>query len=358
MSFTLAVIGGFLVTVTLLPLLRVQHYVVRSWDFPRLQIATLLLATLIVGLSLGLGQDPVNRFILIVLGLCLLLQAWWIWPYLPLVRREVVPPRQHDPDRSIRILTANLLQSNRRAAEFLALVRQAQPDVVIALEADAWWQAQLDTLHAAGFTEALKRPQDNLYGMLLYSRLPLTGTSIEYLVEPGVPSMHAVATLRCGETLRLHALHPAPPSPSENETSAPRDAELVLVGRHVARARRPAIVMGDLNDVAWSATTRLFRKLSGMLDPRVGRGLYCSYHAKIPFMRWPLDHLFHTPEFNLNRIRRLPRFGSDHFPLLIDLQLAADAGRNGNQSGPQADPEEQAWAAELLEGETAPDDMS
>jgi hypothetical protein len=79
------------------------------------------------------------------------------------------------------------------------------------------------------------------------------------------------------------------------------------------------IVAGDLNDVAWSHTSRLFRRLSRLVDPRVGRGFYNSYHAQCVWMRWPLDHVFYSPDFLLRGLRRLPAFGSDHFPLLIEL---------------------------------------
>ena len=88
----------------------------------------------------------------------------------------------------------------------------------------------------------------------------------------------------------------------------------------------PSIVMGDLNDVAWSHTTRRFQRLSGHLDPRVGRGFYNTFHAQVPVWRWPLDHLFHSARFRLVEMVRLPDIGSDHFPMLFRLALATTNG--------------------------------
>ena len=345
MLLALAIFNGLLAVATLLPLWRHPHYLVRGWDFPRRQIAVALMAAITVQLVAGRWHSPAELIVLGVAVLSAVVQLWWIAPYFTMAPNEVARARDQDRQRSIRLVTGNVLQTNRRADDFLALVRQADPDIVIALEADTWWQAKLDELETEGYTHTMKCPLDNLYGMVVYSRLPFSGASTEFLIEDGIPSMHAIVTLRSGEKVRLHVLHPPPPSPSENETSRTRDAELVIVAKSVRHARLPAIVTGDLNDVAWSETTRLFRKISGMLDPRVGRGTFSSYHAKYPFMRWPLDHLFHSRHFCLNEIHRLAEFGSDHFPLLIDLQLD-DTQSDKNDDGISADAEEHAWATE------------
>jgi endonuclease/exonuclease/phosphatase (EEP) superfamily protein YafD len=117
--------------------------------------------------------------------------------------------------------------------------------------------------------------------------------------------------------------------------------------------REPIIVAGDFNDVAWSHTTRLFQRLSGLLDPRVGRGLYNTFHADHPLLRFPLDHLFHSNHFTLGSFRRLRHIGSDHFPIYVELNL--------NSEGPARQPKPSPEQGDLRESEAllaAPDEGS
>lgn len=82
---------------------------------------------------------------------------------------------------------------------------------------------------------------------------------------------------------------------------------------------RPTIVAGDLNDVAWSHASELFRRLSRLLDPRIGCGLLPTFKANYKWLRGPLDRVFHSAHFRLQTLKRLNYTGSDHFPIYIRL---------------------------------------
>lgn len=312
---------GLLVVLTFLPLWKNPAWWVRGLDFPRLQLCVLAFV-LLIGQGLLLSYSNFFQVLISVLStICLAYHGWWIFPYTRLWRREV---KSADPgaDRPrISVMAANVLTPNRQADKLKALVREHSPDVLVTLETDQWWEDQLAEM-ADEYPYSIRCPLDNLYGMHVWSRLELENAEIRYLVEDDKPSMHANVRLNDQLAIRMHFLHPAPPSPTENDESTERDVELLVVAKSVQddRADTPVIVTGDLNDVAWSANTRLFRKISGLLDPRVGRCMVNSFHAQHWFLRWPLDHLFHSHHFQLVRIQRLPEFGSDHFPVLVELQ--------------------------------------
>ncbi|MAD77487.1 MAG: endonuclease [Rheinheimera sp.] len=343
-----------LALLTLLPLWRFEAWWVRGLDFPRLQLA--VLAVVIVVLQLlftDLTQFNQWSMLLISSG-CLLFQLWWILPYTPLFSKEVMATAADSTSPCIAILNSNVLGPNRNAQALIDLVKQHQPDILVTLESNSWWQQQLDQL-SDSYPHSVKCPLDNLYGMHVYSRLPLHNASLQFLVEEGVPSIHAEAELTDGSRIAVHFLHPAPPSPSENYSSEERDAELLVVASSVKDVTTPVIVAGDLNDVAWSETTRLFRKISGLLDPRIGRGMFNSFHADYPFMRWPLDHIFHSSHFTLQQLQRLPSIGSDHFPMLVRLCYT---GRQQPQDGVDPDQDDKQLAQDKMMAQAvAPDQV-
>ncbi|WP_274570823.1 endonuclease/exonuclease/phosphatase family protein [Neisseria leonii] len=332
---------------TLLPLIRHNHWLFRIFDFPRVQIAAFSL--LCLPLNVWLRSDGHWLFTLLqILNLaCSVYQLKEILAYTRLAKVEVLPYNGPDDGNTVSLLTANVLTPNRRADLLLAQIRRLRPDVVLTLESDAWWEAQLDTLQTeSDYAYAVKIPLDNLYGMHLYSRLPLENAEVRYWVADHIPSIATHLVLGSGKRIKLFCLHPMPPSPTEADTSTDRDAELLLVGREIQRCRDSVMVVGDLNDVAWSRTSRLFQSISGLLDPRKGRGLYNTFHARYPFLRWPLDHIFHSSDFMVSDIRVLPCIGSDHFPVYGKFQYQPAAGTI--QEKEAADAAEQREAAEKI----------
>jgi endonuclease/exonuclease/phosphatase (EEP) superfamily protein YafD len=253
--------------------------------------------------------------------------------------------------RSLSILNANVLMTNRAYRPLIELVGERDPDLVLLLEPDAGWAAAIAPLHAR-YPYRLSEPLPNTYGLILLSKLPLDGMKLRHIMLPDIPSVSGRLTLKGGATIDLYGIHPKPPVPGA-DTDA-RDAELVIVGREVRKSGRAAIVFGDLNDVAWSDTNRLFEDLSGTIDPRIGRGFYPTFHAQYPMLRWPLDHVFYTPHFALVRMERLPDIGSDHFPLLAELCLVEQAGKRLTRKiAPAAVREDAAEAVEEGKSEVA-----
>lgn len=341
MQLVFLIITAVLALLTVLPVSRHEAWWIRGLDFPRLQLFLVILITLFLVLLL-LDLSLLHTWGLVsVLLLCLIYQGWWIAPYSFFFPVEVKTAQAPNHNKCIKIITANVLMPNRNAAGLIQLVREYKPDILVTLESDGWWQAQLDNLET-DYPYTIKCPLDNLYGMHVYSRFPMMNCQTKYLVEPDIPSMHALIMLPSGHKVRIHFLHPAPPSPTENGESSERDAELIIVAKSVAETDVPIIVTGDLNDVAWSETTRLFRKISGLLDPRVGRGMFNTFHAGFWCLRWPLDHLFHSRHFTLKHIERLRSFGSDHFALFTELVF--EHGHNDKQSGLDADKDDKVWA--------------
>ena len=332
MNLVLIAIGSVLIVVTLLSRVRSTLWWVRAVDFPRSQVAVLLGLILPAHVVTMDTQSLFDAGFAVALALCLVYQSARVFPYTRLAPRQVLDATGGDTSRSIRLLVSNVLMENRRADAFVELVRDRDPDVVLAVETDAWWAEQLRDL-AADFPHVIVQPQDNHYGMHLFSKLEVVASAVRYLVEDEIPSMRLTLRLRSGELVEFFGMHPRPPEPQQDTDE--RDAELLMVGKEVRACDLPAIVAGDLNDVAWSNTTRLFQKVSGLLDPRRGRGMFSTFHAGYPLLRWPLDHVFHDQRFTLVELRRLRSIGSDHFPVLAELQLQPAVA--AEQSAPKAD---------------------
>ena len=317
------------------------------FDFPQAQYTFLAILSFIGIIYYFDSSRWEDIIISILLAVMIIFQLWIIIPYTYLHPKQVKNAEVSETDDSlISILVINVYQYNTDYTRCMEVVTKSNPDIVLAVETDTKWQKAFSQLDEEYKYQKL-HPLDNTYGMLLYSRLPLEDTEIKFLIEEGVPSIHTYVRLRSGKRIKLYGVHPQPPSPTENDRSTERDAELFVVGKEARNIKEPVIVAGDLNDVAWSKSTRRFQRISGLLDPRVGRGFYNTFHAKYPIMRWPLDHVFHSNHFTVKKLIRLDQTGSDHFPMFI--QLYCNGQNTLEQEKPQPDHEDREEAEESID---------
>lgn len=354
LQWLLVALGSLMAVGTLLSFSHSPHWGVRNWDFPRVQIAVAAAGSGAGYAALFFRGRTWEWPFLAVTAATVAWQGYKIWPYTPLGRKEVERSRRVREDARrdearqwFSLLVSNVLMENGEHDRFLRVVRDCDADLVLALEVDAAWMRAMEPL-ARDYPYVVRQPQQNYYGMVLFSRLELVDPEVRFLVQDDIPSIHTGVRLPGGGVVTLHGLHPRPPEPIRDQPSTPRDAELILMGRHIGDEEdRATVVAGDLNDVAWSPTSELFLRLSGLLDPRKGRGMFNSYNAKNPLFRFPLDHVFHSNDFRLVSLRRLEKVGSDHFPIYIRLSWEPDA--EAEQPEPEEAPGDEEEAQERLE---------
>ncbi|WP_375281383.1 endonuclease/exonuclease/phosphatase family protein [Pseudooctadecabacter sp.] len=338
-----------LLVLTFVPFLKYPHGLIRGPEFVRLQVMLAALGLAVVSPFVLAGRALIVADAVLVV--CILVNLIFVLKFTPLWPKQSATADaklMRDTDRHLTVLTANVKMSNRDYGATLDLVHRERPDILALIEPDQKWIDAMAPLRDH-FAHVVEHPADTGYGLGLYSNLTLSDTQVRDLVTTGVPSITTQVTLASGDRVALYIIHPEPPTAQDATTG--RDSEIAAAGLESAKRELPSIIAGDLNDVAWSHTTRRFQRITGLLDPRVGRGFFNTFNAFYPVFRWPLDHLFHDPRFRFVAMRRLPKIGSDHFPITFTLALA-DTEKG---TAPPAEHNERAAVTHMIEDEKQSD---
>lgn len=327
LKFVLYFLSVLALITVLLPFIKKDFWMFRVFDYPRFQkfsiIGLLFLAWIIFYPKTAILFDIL---MMISLGISFLYLGYLIVPFTPLGKKMIKKVKTSKDSECLNLLVANIYQENTNYQKFLNLVEKRNPDIIFLLETDKKWLEGVKSLREE-YPYYIEIPKENTYGLLFYSKLPLLHHEINYLIDEEIPSIIADVTFD-NTTIRIYGLHPTPPVPQENLHSTDRDAEILMIGKMAKEYNKPCLVIGDLNDVAWSYTTKLFLKSSELLDPRRGRGMYSTFHAKYMLLRWPLDHYFVSSHFRLVDMKVENHIESDHFPISICLLLSHEDEEN------------------------------
>lgn len=343
METTFYVASALLILLSILPFIKNQHWVFRVPEFMKIQLFALQMLTLLWGLFF---LDKTWIF-LIVSGVQLILTLYHLYiliRYTTFYKKAAVPPAGAD---TASVISCNVYQFNEDYSNFHRLIRKYRPDIFITMESHSGWEKANRTLES-DYPYSVKVTLENTYGMHLYSRIPIEKSEVHFFVSDDIPSIEACFRDHNNRLFCIIAVHPPPPSPTEETNSKERDGDLLSVAKKCKENNIPTVVTGDFNTVAWSDTSIIFRKTSGLIDARMGRGILATFHARYWFFRVPLDLLFHSPDIYIDKLETLESVGSDHLPMHCRFYVYRYSHEQEEEEVEHADAAEKQEAEELI----------
>ena len=317
------ILSFLLIVLSFLPLHKNQHWFFRFFEFAKIQLTFLLCLVSLIGFVLIKDE---NNLFLIVMSLDLATLAYHIFelfPYTQFYPTEKTIKKEH-ASATIVLISANVYQENKEMDKFVKIISQQQPDLFLTMESNQKWENALTNLEQ-DYPFQVKVALENTYGMHFYSKLEILSYQVHYFVADDIPCIEAQLKSKDGFVFNFYGVHPPPPSPTEEENSKERDGELLSLAKIIQNKKEPCVVAGDFNNVAWAKSSILFKKTSELIDARIGRGLFSTFHAKYWFFRFPIDLFFHSPSIFVEELKTLTYFGSDHFPIYTAFYINENA---------------------------------
>jgi endonuclease/exonuclease/phosphatase (EEP) superfamily protein YafD len=219
----------------------------------------------------------------------------------------------------LRLVAINVHTENERSDLVLDFLRGTDADVILLMEVNRRWIDALKSLRT-NYSQVIAEPREDNFGIALFSRLPLTDSKVIEFGNAEVPSIAATIAVG-GQSIFLFGTHPLPPGSAENARR--RNEQFREIATRVRRCGMPAIVLGDLNSTPWSPYFKDLLRESGLKNTSQGRGLFGSWPAWMQFARISLDQCLVTAPIRVLNKHLGPPVGSDHLPVVVEVQLPA-----------------------------------
>jgi len=300
---TVAIISAL----TLISLLGRYPYLELSTHF-RLQYAWISLICIVVLSFLRSWK------LVLPVTLCAFFNLAQIIPY------YYAPPRQIQdlPSNTLKIMLANVEGSNKNYPALIQTVKSVNPDLVVLQEiTERWWANIREFTSDYPYFKAVPRPGGS--GLAIFSRYPIELAEVLFFDDSTHPALFCKINLE-GTLLTVLAIHP--PTPMKPIKFAYRNGQLAQAASIMKSAAEPKLLIGDFNTTMWSPYFEALVNDSGLRDARLGKGIYPSWHARLPpFIRIPIDHCLVSEKIEVNSIETGNNSGSDHRPLILNLRI-------------------------------------
>lgn len=334
-----------LIVLSALPFVNNQHWIFRVPEFIKIQLFVLQIVASI-GLLFFTNTSILFYIVLLLQFILIIYHTYLFARFTKFHKRENTGT---NCSQEIKIISTNIYQFNQEFDRFKSLIRRENPDIFMTIESNKDWEEAMREMEEA-YPHTEKVTLENTYGMHLYSKMPFQKITTHYFVADDIPSIEVHFKTKEGEDFVVFCVHPPPPSPTEEDTSKERDGDLLCIAKRAKEIKKPTLIIGDFNTVSWSKVSNLFRKNSGLIDGRNGRGVLASYHAKYWFFRAPLDLVFHSTAIFLKKLIVLEYIGSDHFPICCVFCIDTSNSKNKSEIETTTVEEEKETASLIKEG--------
>ena len=271
---------------------------------------------------------------LAVLGLIIMMSKWRKTGYvvlgagvlnlvvvLPLYIGSPADARVGAP--SVRVMSFNLLSTNEEYSDLIEYIQSIDPDLVFLHEASRPWEVAVASA-GLDYDVIRGRSDDLIFGTLVLVRGDDI-TAVSHGFAAGSPRAVSLEYTPPGWDVTLSVLGTHPLAPTDAERADLRDAQLAFAGDWASTKTGAYVIVGDLNATPWSYPFRRLVSPADLLSSQTGFGLQPSFPTTSNLLlRVPIDHLIHSPALEVTSRDLGPALGSDHFPLVVDLQLVPD----------------------------------
>lgn len=272
---------------------------------------------------------PQYSVVLAVLGVAILFSRWrWAgYTTLAVAAINIVlvaplylgsPGETHADRPGLRVISFNLLSSNEEYGAVIDYIRSSDADLVFLHEASRPWEAAISQA-GLDYEFIRARSEDLIFGTIVLARDEVEAVS--YGFAETQPRAVGLTYFPDDWPVSVDVLSIHTHSPTTRDRAALRDAQLDFASEWAADRDGAYMVVGDLNATPWSASFRHLMSAGDLRNSQRGFGLQASFPVgQLAVLRVPIDHLVHSEVISVRDRSLGPDLGSDHFPLVVDVQ--------------------------------------
>ena len=224
---------------------------------------------------------------------------------------------------TVKLLQINVLSQNKQYDDVVSAVKKSGADLALLEEVTPVWLEKLTAGLAPEYAVVQASARDDNFGIALFSKIPVLESRILPLGYVQTPTVAAKFKLgESGAVCGLLATHVLPPLSAQyfRERNLQYD-ELRLFGNKYSKN---LIIMGDLNTTSWSPFFQDLIKTGHLHDSTRGAGLQPTWPAYLYPFGIGLEHCLYSDAFKCIKRSVGSDVGSDHLPLIVELQLQRD----------------------------------